>query len=33
MILLIKYQMGYTTAGKLCQTVNEMLATLMGLVK
>jgi len=33
MILLIKYQMGYTTAGKLCQTVDEMLDTLMGLVK
>ena len=33
MILLIKYQMGYTTAGKLCQTVEEMLDTLMGLGK
>jgi flagellar hook-associated protein 1 FlgK len=33
MILLMKYQMGYTTAGKLCQTVDEMLDTLMGLVK
>jgi flagellar hook-associated protein 1 FlgK len=33
MILLIKYQMGYTTAGKLCQTVEEMLDTLMGLVR
>ncbi|MCX5855192.1 MAG: flagellar hook-associated protein FlgK [Deltaproteobacteria bacterium] len=33
MIMLIKYQMGYTTAGKLCQTVDEMLDTLMGLVK
>lgn len=33
MILLIKYQMGYATAGKLCQTVQEILDTLMGLVK
>jgi flagellar hook-associated protein 1 len=33
MIRLIKYQMGYTAAGKLCMTVNEMLDTLMGLVK
>jgi len=33
MILLIKYQMGYTTAGKLCTTVDEMLDTLMGLAK
>jgi flagellar hook-associated protein 1 FlgK len=33
MILLIKYQMGYTTAGKLSQAVNEMLDTLMSLVQ
>lgn len=33
MIRLIKYQMGYTAAGKLCTTVNEMLETLMNLVK
>ena len=33
MILLIKYQMGYTAAGKLAQTVDEMLNTLMGLAK
>jgi len=32
MIQLIKYQMGYTAAGKLCNTVNEMLDTLMSLV-
>jgi flagellar hook-associated protein 1 FlgK len=32
MILLIKYQMGYTAAGKLCQTVDEMLDTLMGMI-
>ena len=33
MILLIKFQMGYTTAGKLSQAVNEMLDTLMSLVQ
>jgi flagellar hook-associated protein 1 len=33
MIRLIKYQMGYTAAGKLCMTVNEMLDTLMNLVE
>lgn len=32
MIHLIKYQMGYNAAGKLCTTVNEMLDTLMGIV-
>jgi flagellar hook-associated protein 1 FlgK len=32
MILLIKYQMGYTAAGKLCQTVDDMLETLMGMI-
>lgn len=33
MILLIKYQMGYATAGKLCNAVNDMLDVLMGIVK
>jgi flagellar hook-associated protein 1 FlgK len=33
MINLIKYQMGYNAAGKLCQTVNEMLDTLMGIIR
>lgn len=32
MIRLIKYQMGYTAAGKLVTVVDEMLQTLMGLV-
>jgi len=33
MIRLIKYQMGYSAAGKLVSVVDEMLDTLMGLVK
>lgn len=33
MIRLIKYQMGYNAAGKLCSVVDEMMETLMGLVK
>jgi flagellar hook-associated protein 1 FlgK len=33
MIRLIRYQMGYTAAGKLITTVDEMLDTLMGIVK
>ncbi len=33
MIRLIKYQMGYNAAGKLVTVVDEMLDTLMGLVK
>lgn len=33
MIRLIKYQMGYNAAGKLASVVDEMLDTLMGLVK
>jgi len=33
MINLIKYQMAYTAAAKLCVTVNEMLDTLMELLK
>jgi flagellar hook-associated protein 1 FlgK len=33
MILLIKYQMGYTAAGKLCNSVNDMLDVLMNIVK
>jgi flagellar hook-associated protein 1 FlgK len=33
MIRLIKYQMGYTAAGKMVSVVDEMLDTLMGLVK
>lgn len=33
MILLTKYQMGYTAAGKLCNTVNEMMDILMNLVR
>lgn len=33
MIRLIKFQMGYNAAGKLCTVVDEMLDTLMGLVK
>lgn len=33
MINLIKYQMAYTAAGKLCVTVNEMLDTLMELLQ
>jgi flagellar hook-associated protein 1 FlgK len=33
MILLIKYQMGYTAAGKLSNMVNEMMDTLMNLVR
>lgn len=33
MIRLIKYQMGYNAAGKLASVVNELLDTLMGLVK
>jgi flagellar hook-associated protein 1 len=32
MILLTKYQMGYTAAGKLCTVVNEMLDVLMNIV-
>jgi flagellar hook-associated protein 1 FlgK len=32
MINLIKYQMGYNAAGKLVQTTNDMLETLMGLL-
>jgi flagellar hook-associated protein 1 FlgK len=33
MMNIIKYQMGYNAAGRLCQTVNELMDTLMGLVK
>jgi flagellar hook-associated protein 1 len=33
MIRLIKYQMGYTAAGKLVSVLDQMLDTLMGLVK
>jgi len=33
MMNIIKYQMGYNAAGRLCQTVNELLDTLMNLVK
>jgi flagellar hook-associated protein 1 len=33
MIQLIKYQMGYTAAGKLVVSADEMLDTLMGLIK
>lgn len=33
MIHLIKYQMGYNAAGRLTTVVNEMLDTLMGLIK
>jgi flagellar hook-associated protein 1 FlgK len=33
MINLIKYQMAYGAAGKLCVTVNEMLDTLMGILQ
>jgi len=33
MIRLIKYQMGYNAAGRLCSVVDEMLDTLMGLVQ
>ena len=33
MMNLIKYQMGYQAAGKLCQVVDEMMNTLMSLVK
>ena len=33
MMNLIKYQMGYNTAGKLCQVVDEMMDTLMSLVQ
>lgn len=33
MINLVKYQMAYTAAAKLCVTVNEMLDTLMDMVK
>lgn len=33
MIRLIKYQMGYNAAGKICAVVDEMMDTLMGLVK
>ncbi len=32
MINLIKYQMGYSAAGKLVKTTNDMLDTLMGLL-
>ena len=33
MILLQKYQMGYTAAGKLCNMVDELLDTLMNIVR
>jgi len=33
MMNLIKYQMGYNAAGKLCQVVDEMMETLMSLVR
>jgi flagellar hook-associated protein 1 FlgK len=33
MINLVKYQMAYTAAAKLCVTVNEMLDTLMEMVR
>jgi flagellar hook-associated protein 1 len=33
MILLTKYQMGYTAAGKLCTMVNDMLDTLMNIIR
>jgi flagellar hook-associated protein 1 FlgK len=32
MLKLVKYQMGYTAAAKLCNTVNELLDELMGIV-
>jgi flagellar hook-associated protein 1 FlgK len=32
MLNLIKYQMGYNAAGKLCGVVGEMMDTLLGLV-
>jgi flagellar hook-associated protein 1 FlgK len=32
MINLIKYQMGYSAAGKLVMTTNDMLETLMGIL-
>jgi flagellar hook-associated protein 1 FlgK len=31
MMNILKYQMGYNAAGRLCQTVNELLDTLMNL--
>ena len=33
MILLTKYQMGYTAAGKLCTMVDDMLDTLMNIIR
>jgi flagellar hook-associated protein 1 len=33
MMNIIKYQMGYNAAGRLCQTVNELLDTLMNIIK
>jgi flagellar hook-associated protein 1 len=33
MMNIIKYQMGYNAAGRLCQTVNELMDTLMNLIK
>jgi len=33
MMNLIKYQMGYNAAGKLCQVVDELMDTLISLVK
>jgi flagellar hook-associated protein 1 FlgK len=33
MMNIIKYQLGYNAAGKLCQTVNELMDTLMSLIK
>jgi flagellar hook-associated protein 1 FlgK len=33
MMLLIKYQMGYSAAGKLCNMVNEMMDTLMDIAR
>ncbi|MFA5183083.1 MAG: flagellar hook-associated protein FlgK [Syntrophales bacterium] len=33
MMNIIKYQMGYNAAGRLCQTVNELMDTLMNLIQ
>ncbi len=33
MILLIQYQLGYSAAGQLCSTAQEILDTLMGIVQ
>ena len=33
MMNLIKYQLGYNAAGKLCQVVDEMMETLMNMAR